>query len=375
MSPFRCIAPFSPNKRILFADKDTAAPTPLIAGEFLPQFHQDRHAAAYGRFPSIGVYRFNNLTVGPYGLIIDHDGKILYADDLLQSWVAHEIQQRLQADNPKDVIVAAVKGTAQVLDMPCDVPIISLGRPGYEVYGHWILDILPSLWLFVTTESEHGLDPSEAIYLLPSNPPSWAMEMVDCLFGISQNQIATYDQSRQVVRGNRVFVVSMLRRDAYFAQEMNAFAASIVSHIAAPPSPDLPKRFYVTREAISSSSSIRRNIIDAIELERIASLRGFQVLDPASLSWREQVRLFADADIVLGPFGSGMHNTLFSPATTLSVVLGSSRMNWIQSGIAALRRQRMAYLFPEREVEVGENFLLEYSAEQFIKTLDIVTNN
>jgi capsular polysaccharide biosynthesis protein len=47
----------------------------------------------------------------------------------------------------------------------------------------------------------------------------------------------------------------------------------------------------------------------------VSALRGldFEVLVPGTLSFREQVAVFSEAEIVVGPHGAGLANALFMP--------------------------------------------------------------
>ena len=99
-------------------------------------------------------------------------------------------------------------------------------------------------------------------------------------------------------------------------------------------------RLYLTREKPSHF----RKMSNKLEIESIASDHGLHLISPELLSIPEQIALFSDARLVVGEFGSAMHNALFSPSTTAFLCL-----NWIntcQSRIAQLKRQRVGYLLP-----------------------------
>ena len=46
----------------------------------------------------------------------------------------------------------------------------------------------------------------------------------------------------------------------------------------------------------------------------ILAKRGFEMVAPGTLSFRDQVALFASAEFIAGPHGAGLTNILFSPA-------------------------------------------------------------
>ena len=80
-------------------------------------------------------------------------------------------------------------------------------------------------------------------------------------------------------------------------------------------------------------------------MEACAADRGFEIVCPEELSLEEQVALFAGTGLVIGEYGSGLHNTLFSPPRT---IVGSVRYpNSVQTRIAALMGQDVVYLIPD----------------------------
>lgn len=53
---------------------------------------------------------------------------------------------------------------------------------------------------------------------------------------------------------------------------------------------------------------------------------------------------FAGAKLIVGEFGSALHNAIFSPKGT--TVLGMNHINSCQTRIAQLRRHRIGYILP-----------------------------
>jgi len=73
------------------------------------------------------------------------------------------------------------------------------------------------------------------------------------------------------------------------------------------PSPERRRRLYVTRKDT-------RTRYLANEDEVVAALKpyGFEFVVPSQMSWEDKVRAYADAEIVVGPNGSGLYNALFA---------------------------------------------------------------
>lgn len=72
---------------------------------------------------------------------------------------------------------------------------------------------------------------------------------------------------------------------------------------------------FVSRR-LNAHNSTYRPLVNADEVERAAEKLGLRVVFPESLRFSRQIALFARADFIVGPSGSGMLNTLFSPAGT-----------------------------------------------------------
>jgi len=82
------------------------------------------------------------------------------------------------------------------------------------------------------------------------------------------------------------------------------------------PSSEGPKRIYVSREGVAS-----RRLINETDLLRTIRGLGFQVVKPECLSLADQIRTFKDAEVVLGAFGAGLTNMLFSRAPSMILEL------------------------------------------------------
>lgn len=68
---------------------------------------------------------------------------------------------------------------------------------------------------------------------------------------------------------------------------------------------DTPKRVMLTRR------SVRRGCVNEAAIAAALEARGFTLVDPVSLSFREQVQLFANAETVVLTVGAGMTNVVF----------------------------------------------------------------
>jgi len=91
-------------------------------------------------------------------------------------------------------------------------------------------------------------------------------------------------------------------------------ADAIRQAFSPPASP--PQRLYVSRRFAD-----KRRLLNEERIETLFARHGFRVIHPESLPVAEQVRLFAAADWVAGPVGSGLYNYAFSPPHCRRLIL------------------------------------------------------
>lgn len=200
------------------------------------------------------------------------------------------------------------------------------------VYGHWLLECMPKLLLI---RRELDRLPSLRI-IVPASMPRYVSAWISRILpGID---VEILDQDREYLCCERLLMPTLLMDTGnYFHPALLPMLDDLLGP-SMPSSPD--RRLYVSRVTPSAF----RALINREEIEAIAAAEGLTVVKPETLSIQEQMKLFAGAGIVIGEFGSAMHNTVFSPAGTR--VLCLNWINELQSRIARLKRQSVGYLLP-----------------------------
>jgi capsular polysaccharide biosynthesis protein len=82
--------------------------------------------------------------------------------------------------------------------------------------------------------------------------------------------------------------------------------------LADAPSPG--RRLFASRGA-----SERRRPVNRAQIEAAFAAAGFEIIDPGELSYRDQARLFHEADVVVGEHGANLSNCGFCRPRTLVV--------------------------------------------------------
>lgn len=226
-----------------------------------------------------------------------------------------------------------------------------------DVYGHWLLEGLPKLLLLrrlghllpnpriVVPHAPAPLPHRVASRLLRRGPPSDAMHHVRRWVDVvlPGATLETYDPRHEYLQCE-----GLLSPTTLFSSPTFHFHPELVALLGAlpvAPAP-LPQRLYITRKRASHY----REMANAAEIEAIAAAQGLTLVAPETLSLAEQIRLFASATLIVGEFGSAMHNALFSPRG--ATVLCLNWINALQSRIAQVKEQRIGYLLPDHGAPV-----------------------
>jgi hypothetical protein len=89
-----------------------------------------------------------------------------------------------------------------------------------------------------------------------------------------------------------------------------------------------PKRLYLTRTGYQNTGI--RDYREDLELAERLSAFDFVAVNPGTLDFVDQIALFANAEIIVGPHGSGFANAIFAPAGCL--VLDILPSHWAPIG-------------------------------------------
>jgi len=73
-----------------------------------------------------------------------------------------------------------------------------------------------------------------------------------------------------------------------------------------PGSSNFPRRVYVSR-----ADANHRQVVNKNDVISLLNQHEFESFEPGRLSFEDQVRLFANADVVIGPHGAGLTNIIY----------------------------------------------------------------
>lgn len=277
--------------------------------------------------PPLAVYAVPDAIVIDQGWVVRRDA-VLWREDWCPIYVRHYV--RLGWTEP---CLAPAERDAICVDRCWNA-----WHFGCQTYGHWLVEGVPKL-LAIRRAVERWPDLADAPLALPSDAPAVVGEAVRAL--VPGLAILDYDPLRSCVAALQLLVPSWGREHFHhpaISEEIDAIASA-----GPPPSSE---RIFVSR---GFASEVRR-LVNGDAVEAIATEHGFAILRPEDHGFAEQLAAFRGARVLVGEFGSGLHNAIFAPRGARVIAL--NWVNALQSRIGQLREQRIGYLLPVTGVPV-----------------------
>ena len=299
-------------------------------------FHDElaRHYYRHSNMWAIGVYRLNGFEVA--GSYLLFKGQEVFFSPETNVHPPH-INEQLAAFGPEKEPRRRmlVTGTAALIT-----------GPGHGVYGHWLSDFLPKLYLLHAS----GYDIRRIRFLLSSDTPEFGRTWL-ALAGVPPEHIVSFDPAADLVSVEELLVPTIVHNGVRVSVLFREAARFLKSQVEAGLGESLrltPSRnLFVSRARASQS----RPLLNREKIEAIAAASRLEIVHPEGLSLADQIRLFASAKAVVGEYGSALHTSMFSEAGTAVCNLRGSlpHPGFIQSGLGHVLNQPTGYVFGETD--------------------------
>jgi capsular polysaccharide biosynthesis protein len=175
---------------------------------------------------------------------------------------------------------------------------ISLIVPWATNHAHWLMDILPKL-AAIRFHLEGRL------LLVHPNTPDYQMDGYE-LLGIPRESILRAPQHSFAVEDLRV-IRSATHPGKPHPILLSRLRERFETHAETPSPASNSGRFYISRHEAT------RDFLNAAEVQAELNSHGFTPVAPELLTFLEQVRLFAGAQVLIGAHGAGTMNILLAP--------------------------------------------------------------
>lgn len=184
-------------------------------------------------------------------------------------------------------------------------------------YAHWLTEILPKLALANTRE-----DLRDTPVILDKYLPKNILESVDLIGGKERRKF--FLSKWQEAKIEDLYCLSQPGYEPYIPHGINNRAISRIANSFSKPAlhalrenawratevqPRRRKRILLGR---SKGSANLRGLENADQVIALAEGEGFQAVDPAELSFAEQVQLCSQAEIIIAPIGAALANMIFA---------------------------------------------------------------
>ena len=220
-----------------------------------------------------------------------------------------------------------------------------LASRGDANYYHFLHDVLPRIAVL-----EQSGVPAPDRWYVPQTT-RFQRELLE-LWGIGADQVIDSDEVRHVRAQTLVVpgVPSMIERNPPWVSQLLR-QRLVPAGIERVPGRNL----YLARRA----GLHNRAVLNETEVLALLEPLGFEVVDPGALSVAEQVRTFAEADVIVAPHGASLANLSFcSPGSALLELFPSQSMvadYWkMTCGVEGLEYQYLSGTGPAAGITRGE---------------------
>ena len=328
-------------------------PVLLSQPEFIDEWVPDFHSRQHERTPyEVSCYFAADAVVSGRGHIFV-GGSLVMSPQLMppywRKWVG---------ENP------------QTIEAERSLPLRTIERPtvifsawGVHVYGHFLIEMLPRL---IVARRALGPAFNDWALLLEQGTPAWFMKILTEFFRIDPARLEFFDSQKEAVQLRYAAIPTLTTFDDFFHQFTNDIFEEIVDQALPAGAGVGAPRLMISRALFSNPFSHNRRCENELRLAEIAAREfDFSVVANETLPWATQIALFSSAKVIVGEYGSGLHNAIFAPAGTRVGAIGINAIT--QSAIGAVRGHQNAYLRAPRDpggfFAVDEDLFRRFLAE------------
>ena len=184
----------------------------------------------------------------------------------------------------------------------------------WHSYYHFHVDVLGKLFTLLSIAGKNYLESFDHI-ILPNITKQYMVDMLKTLNLLHKIRI----EPQQPIRYEEITLPSAAANlDGYIAKDHVDY---IYRNFGIETKPS--RKLYISR-----SDANHRRVTNEIEVVKILSSKGFEVVTLEGMSFSQQVELFASANIIVAPHGAGLTNLLYcNPSTVLYEFFSTDYVN------------------------------------------------
>jgi len=102
------------------------------------------------------------------------------------------------------------------------------------------------------------------------------------------------------------------------------------------------RKIYISRSRLQQN---KRPLINEVELEKLLSFHGFEIIYPERMTVYEQIKVLSEADLLVGPSGTAIHNCVFMKEGTRVISLTTTEFTLINEALCCYPRSQQYDVF------------------------------
>jgi len=278
-------------------------------------------------------------------------------DNIIVEEASFQLRNNFNSTVNKNIVIK--KGTPRFLKK-LNGSVLSLltGGGGNDNFFHWFFDVLPRLGIY-----EKNLNSKNINYLLCPNLNSWQIKSLQ-LLGFTKEQLLSSVKYRHIF-SNTIYTTS-------HPWNFNSDIANDIENIPEWISVWLkkkflnkksekifPKKIYIDRSDSISNLKKFRSIINEKEIIEYLKKKNFELIQLSKLNLEDEIKIFNDAEIVVGLQGAGFTNLIWSNNKTKIIELRSKHTNKLYQNLA--KQNKINFNFIESE-PIGSAIAKHYGA-------------
>lgn len=194
-----------------------------------------------------------------------------------------------------------------------------LTNPWGNNYWHWTVDILTQLEGVEYYQQQTGIKPK---LIVEKNLRSWQRDSLE-LLGYDKDNLIIWQDCRQTI--NKLIVPSFRRSYEEIHGEISVAACQWLRQKILNEICRAEDNFSSTstKVIISRRKALGRRIANENEVIEALEPLGFAIYILEEMSYLEQVKLFAQAQVIVAPHGAGLTNLIFADHPTILELFGA----------------------------------------------------
>lgn len=326
---------------------------PSFTYDWVIRYHEEAKEKAKATLaPDLAIYEARDIVISGSQHIIYIDGAPKLEDGFCLDFVRTEFLR------------ARPQRTGNIKILQSDNRTVIYQSHGVAVYGHVLVDMLPRLAMLKLA----GYDLASLQYLVQTGTPQWHLDLLNAFFGIQGHQLVWFDWYSEMPKVRAALIPTLPRGQG----GMHPAAALLFDVMTSSIRVDVVGSdlgVAIRRPESLNPNSFNRTLSGFNEFAgEVAAVNGCRFVEPSTLSVVEQIAMFRSTSVILGEYGSALHNVVFSRRQPVCICIG--HINLLQSALCAMRGAPVVYfsldlLAPLATLDVMKckEFLIQVSNE------------